>query len=232
MPKTAGAQPMKRQQGRHGAFPNAPCMIREDVDLHNASARLRFAAGLASRLLGRAIAAVRKVVTGGTLAIRLMVAGTLLVAGLPLLTILLYIWGFPATSIPMPIVVLVDGLQVLIILNAIVVVAQLVVRSGVSVPRVSGRRRLKDEEQKFPASPRSSPVGVREWSLTLADIIWQQERRGRPEFSPAALAYVRDAVIVELDHRRCAEALAERALELELLLAERSTAGGMVHDRR
>lgn len=225
-----GAQPTKAA-GTAWRIPERPCMIHGDVDLHGAPGRL--GAGSGWRALGPAIAAVRNGVTGGTLAIRLMVAGTLLVAGLPLLTILLYIWGFPATSIPVPIVVLVHGLQLLIILNAIVVVAQLVVQSGVKLPRVSEKRVPRSEKRTFLASPRSHSEGLREWSLTLADILWQQEgQRGRPEFSRAALAYVRDAVTVELEHRRRAEVLAERALALESLLAESSTAKAALHDRR
>lgn len=171
-------------------------------------------------------AIVRTAVTAGTLGIRVLATGILLVIGLPLLSMLLYIWGYPARAVPLPLVVLVDGLQLLIVAYAAVIGAQLVTYAAAVLPRVSrdapGRSRSAWAEPPFSRQVRATSMSphdgwatLREWSVRLADMIWLQEQRGRSEFGPAALAYVRDAVAVELEHRRRAAALQRRAAELE-----------------
>ncbi len=201
-------------------------MFGDDADLRGGSSHWPARARPGQRVLGGAIAIVRRVATGGTLAIRLLATGILLVVGLPILTMLLYLWGYPATPVPPPIVILVDGLQLLIVVYAVVVGAQLVAygaavltqfarRTPLQVPRPWGAGTLSEEVRPASASPSDGWAGLREWSHRLANMIWLQERRGRLEFGPAALAYVRDAVMLELEYRRRAEALERRAAELE-----------------
>lgn len=184
-------------------------------------------------MLGGALAMVRRVATGGTLAVRLLAAGGLLIVGLPVLTILLYMWGYPATPVPRLVVILVDGLQVLIVAYALVVAAQVVFHAAVVVARFGGlvprrapsardERMLREEVQALSAQPADRWTGLREWSLRLADLIWLHELRGRREFGPAALAYVRDAVMLELEHRARTEALQRRAAELEAWISQDS----------
>jgi len=174
---------------------------------------------------GGAAAIARVVLTRGTLTTRLFVAGTLLLVGLPVLTILVYIWGYPSTPVPLFVVVLVDGLQVLIVLNGIVVVAQLAMETGIRVPRPAGHR-----SQSAPLR-RSGPVGLRELCLSLVEAIWKLERNGRAVPDQAVLNYIRDAVTAELEHRRRAAALERRLAELEIGLTGGAGAGRREDDQ-
>lgn len=230
MPKTTCGQPVPRataqdRQGRPYILPNALAML-EDVDRRGGSSQRPAGAAWGQGVLIRLGTIVRKAVTGGTLAIRLLATGILLVMGLPLLSMLLYIWGYPATPVPLLLVVLVDGLQLLIVAYAVVVGAQLVAYAAVTAQRMRGaapgrgraawgERPFSSESRAAYASSHDGWTNLREWSVRLADMIWLQEQRGRSEFGPAALAYVRDAVTVELEHRRRAAALERRAAELE-----------------
>ncbi len=201
-------------------------MLRSDANLRSGSSRRRAAAGPKQRVLGGAVAIVTRVMSGGTLAIRVLATGILLFVGLPMLTVFLYLLGYPARRVPLPIVILVDGLQLVIVAYAVVVGAQLVAHAATAVTRFGrGAPRAapaawneRTQREALGAVSRSSSGGwavLREGALRLADLIWLQERRGRPEFGPAALAYVRDAVTLELEYRRRAAALRRRALELE-----------------
>ena len=207
-------------------------MFDGGAGLRGGSSHWPVGAVLEHRVLRGAMAFVRRVATGGTLAIRVLATGVLLVVGLPLLTVLLYVLGYPATPVPLPIVILVDGLQLIIVAYAVVVGAQLVAYAAAAVARL-GRRvphpapAALDERTQGeggPAAPASSAgwAILRDGSMRLADMIWMHERRGRPEFGPAALAYVRDAVTLELEHRRRAAALQRRAAELEAWTAQDS----------
>ena len=150
---------------------------------------------------------------------------------LPVLTILVYVWGYPSSPVPLPLVVLVDVLQALIVFNAVLVVAQLV-GTRIRVPWVSGRHNQRADTREAPLPPRrSGPEGLRELSLRLAEMIWEQERNRGAVLGPAVLDYVRDAVTAELDHRRRREALEQRLANLELLLTGVSGAEAPYHDR-
>ncbi len=201
-------------------------MLGGDAELRGRASRRPVGAGRGPRGLGRAVAIARRVATGGTLALRLLATGILLFVGLPILTMLLYIWGYPATPVPPLVVILVDVLQLLIVAYAVVVGAQLVTYAAVvatqfgrgarrRAPAAWGERTLSEEVRAKSAEPSAGWAGVREWPQRLVEMIWLQEQRGRPEFGSAALAYVHDAVTVELEHRRRAEALDRRAAELE-----------------
>lgn len=181
-------------------------MIREIVGLRVAPA----VAPASIKLL----AILRALLTGGSLTTRLVVAGTLLAVGLPLLSIMLYVWGYPVSPVPLALVVIVDGLQVLIVVNAIVVAAQLIAGAGLRVPRRADTRPVR-----LPARE-SQPRGLREWSRSLAEMIWEQERRSGTALAEAVLAYVRDAVTVELEHRRRTDAIEHQMSKLEPMLRE------------
>lgn len=187
-------------------------MIREHVGLRRSRT--------ITPLSGGAIAIVRRLLAGGTLATRLVVAGTLLLVGLPALTILVYVWGYPSSPVPLPLVVLVDGLQVLIVLSGIVVVAQLVAGTGIRVRGMPGRHRQTVETRETPLPPqRRGPTGLQEFSLRLAEMIWEQERKSSAVVGPAVLDCVREAVTAELEHRRRLHVLEQRLANLEVSLA-------------
>jgi hypothetical protein len=184
-------------------------------------------------VLGGPVAIVRRLVTGGTLAIRVLVTGILLFVGLPLLTVFLYVLGYPATRVPTPMVIVVDGLQVLIVAYALIVGVQLVASAAAAVTRTdrtASRPAPPAWDERLPgkalgAASGSSSDGwaaLRDWTLRLTELIWLQEQRGRPEFGPAALAYLRDAVTLEVEYRRRSAALRRRAAELETWTAQDS----------
>jgi hypothetical protein len=207
-------------------------MFGEDANLRGGSSHAPAGAVLARRAVSGAIAIARRVATAGTLAIRLLAAGILLVVGLPLLTVLLYSLGYPATPVPLPIVILVDALQVLIVAYAIVAGVQFLAYAGMAVTRFgrSASRLAPPPDERAPggevrATSDSASLGwaaLRQGALRLADMIWEQEQHGRAEFGPAALAYVRDAVTLEVEHRRQAAVLERRAGELEAWIAQDS----------
>lgn len=208
-------------------------MFGGDADHRGRSSHDSASAVVGRNVLAGAVAIVGRAATTGSLAIRLLAAGILLVVGLPVLTLLLYIWGYPATPVPPLIVILVDGLQLLIAAYAVVVAVQLVVYADVVLTRFGRRtprrppaewdeRSLRGEVRTPAARPAGSWKGLREWSLRLANLIWLQELRGRPDFGPAALACVRDGVTLELAHRRHTKALERRAAELEAWIAQDS----------
>ena len=208
-------------------------MLGENAGLRGGSSHGRASTRPGQRAFSGLAAILKWVLTGGTLAIRVLATGILLAVGLPILTMVLYVWGYPVTPVPRPIVILVDGLQLLIVAYAVVVGAQLVVYAAVAVVRF-GRRVPRTVpatlETRAPSAdvgavPGSSSAGwaaLREATLRLADMIWLQERRGRAEFGPAALAFIRDAVLLELEHRRRTAALERRAAELESWTAQDS----------
>ncbi len=161
---------------------------------------------------------MKAVVTGGTLATRLLIAGALLLVGLPVLTILVYLWDSAPTP-PIPLVVVVDSLQLLIVLNALVVVGQLLV--GVR------RRRSSLADSPRPIAQVSwagvsvdRPKGLRELCAELTEMIWERERHARSGLDHAVLAYVRDAVTVEVERRRRRVVLDQRLAELESMFTE------------
>lgn len=207
-------------------------MFGEDADLRAGSSHSPALAARGRRALSGATLIVGRVAGAGTLGIRLLAAGTLLVVGLPLLTVLLYSAGYPATPVPLPIVLLADGLQLLIVAYALVVGAQLVAYAGLAVTRfgrsgarpmeTSGERAPAGEVRAAPASPSDGWTVLREEAVRLADMIWRQEQRGRPEYGPAALALVRETVALEVEHRRRTAVLQRRAAELEAWIAQDS----------
>jgi hypothetical protein len=147
--------------------------------------------------------------------------------------VFLYFLGYPARRVPLSIVILVDGLQLLIVAYAVAVGAQLVTHAAGALTRLKrGAPRAAPaawdewtDREPLGAASRTPSDGwavLREEAFRLADLIWLQERRGRPEFGPAALAYVRDAVTLKLEYRRRAAALHQRALELETWAAQDS----------
>ncbi len=162
----------------------------------------------------RAVAKVNALLTGGAPATRVLVAGALLVVGLPVLTILVYVWGYPSTPVPPALVVSIDGLQILIILNAIMVAFQLAA-TQIRVPKVFRKHRQMAEAREI------GPAGLRELSFDLAEMIWEHERGGRSTLGPAILDYVHDAVTAELGHRRRRQILERRLVELEVLMRGR-----------
>ena len=185
-------------------------MIQRNVEHHPP--------GPTAPLVGGTAAVIRGVLTRWTLTTRLLVAGTLLLVGLPLLSILVYVRGYPATPVPLT-VVLVDTLQVLIILNAFVVIGQLVLETGIRPPRLASKlSQIRDDEASAPLR-RSRSGELRELSLSLAEGIWELERKGRAVPRQAVLDYIRDAVTAELEHRRRASALERRLAELEVILS-------------
>lgn len=204
-----------------------------DANLRGGSAHRRPVAGQTQGVLGGAVAIVTRATGAGTLAIRVLASGILLFLGLPILTVSLYFLGYPARRVPLPIVIFVDGLQLLIVAYAVAVGAQLVAHAAAAVTRLRrgaprGVRAKWDEwteREPLGAASRSPSDGwavLRAEAFRLADLIWLQERRGRPEFGPVALAYVRDAVTLQLEYRRRAAALHQRALELETWAAQDS----------
>jgi hypothetical protein len=195
-------------------------MIPETVDLCGAPV---------VALSSRAIAIVKTLLTWGTLATRLLVAGTLLMVGLPALTTLAYILGYPSTPVH-PLVYLVDGLQALIVLNALVVVAQLVAWSRIWVP---GRRAqtVAAGEAPLPVQ-RSGPMVLQELCRDLIEMIWAEEQKSSAVLGPAVLDYVRDEVTAEVERRRRWEALEQRLAQIELLLRPEAGAEAAERDRR
>jgi hypothetical protein len=168
----------------------------------------------------------KMLLTRGTLATRLVIAGILLLLGLPALTILVYVWSYQPAAVPFPVVVLVDGLQLLIVLYAVVVVSQFVASTGTRVRWISRKRGQTREGRMTPALPqRSSTAGLPELSLSLAEMIWKMERERRGALGEAVLDYIRDAVTVELEHRRTAAAMELRLAALEVTLTGGSGAG-------
>ncbi len=208
MPKIAPAQPVLKE-GTASYPPERLSVIQRNVEHRPPEP--------AASLAGGTAAIMRGVLTRGTLTTRLLVAGTLLLVGLPLLTILVYVRGYPSTPVPL-VVVLVDGLQVLIILNAFVVMGQLVLETGIRVPRPASKRSEIREDDEASALRRRRSGGLRELSLNLAEVIWELERRNRTVPRQAILDYIRDAVTAELEHRRRASALERRLAELEMRL--------------
>ena len=222
MPKAAPAQRLPERKGQGPIPPERSSMIRGSVGLRGAPTITPPFNGAIARVF----------LAGRTLATRLVVAGALLVAGLPVLTILVYVWGYPSSPVPIPLVVLVDGLQVMIVLYAVVIVAQFVAGTGIRVSWVSGRHNQMADAREAPLPVRRrGPVGLRELSLRLAEMIWEQERNRRAVLGPAILDYVRDAVTAELEHRRTRDALEQRLARLELLLTGVSGAEASDHDR-
>jgi len=207
-------------------------MFGADANLRGGSPHAPVGAALGRRALSGAMVIARRVASAGTLAIRVLAVGTLLVVGLPLLTVLLYSLGYPATPVPQPIVIFVDGVQLLIIAYALLIGVQLVAYAGALVTRFgrSATRAAPAPDVRAPggevrvASASSSQgwAALRDGARRLADMIWAQEQRGRPEFGPAALAYVRDAVTVEVEHRRHAAVLQQRGAELETWIGQDS----------
>jgi len=198
-------------------------MVRETADLRGAPTIVS-SNGVIARLT--------TLLTGGTLATRLVVAGTLLMVGLPVLTILVHVWGYPPTPVTLPLVYLADGLQVLIVLNALVIAAQLVGRSRIRVPWVSSRRpQAVGAGEALRPLRRSGPVELRELCVDLAVRIWEQERKSGAVLGPVVLDYIRDAVTTELEHRRRKDVL-ERRLALALSLTPDADAEASAHDRR
>jgi hypothetical protein len=183
--------------------------------------------------LDRVVAVAKPFLTRGTLAARLVVAGTLLLVGLPALTIAVYVLGYPTTPVPPAVVVLVDGLQLLIVLNAVVVVAQLARGAGIRI-HWTQRTQMRMANVGKPGARfhRSGPTELNVLSFTLVEMIWAQERNGHPVLDQAVLDYIRDAVTVELEHRRRVSTLERRLAALEGKLAGRSGAGAPQDDRR
>jgi hypothetical protein len=205
-------------EGASRGFTERPTMLSEKIRLN------RFPT--IAQALGGVVGISKKLLTRGTLATRLLVAGILLLVGLPVLTILVYVWGYQPNAVPVPVVVLVDGLQLLIVLNAAVVVSQLAASTGIRVRRIARTRRQTREVATAPALlQRSATAGLHELSLSLAEQIWKMERGGRGALGETVLEYVRDAVTVELEHRRHAAALEQRLADLEIRLAAGSGAG-------
>ena len=155
--------------------------------------------------------------TRGTLTTRLLIAGILLLIGLPVLTILIYVWGYPSAPVPRAAVVVVDSLQVLIVLNAIVVIAQLALETRIRFPGVvDNPSRMREVSETSAPSQHSGPIGLRALSLSLAEAIWERERNGRAVPGQAILDYIRDGVTAELEYRRRASALERRLTDLEI----------------
>ena len=113
----------------------------------------------------------------------------------------------------------VDSVQVLIVLNALVVVGQLLV--GVRRRRSS----LADSRRPIAQASRAGvsvdrPKGLQELCVELTEIIWEHERHARSGLDHAVLAYVSDAVTVEVERRRRRVVLDQRLAELESMFTE------------
>ena len=195
-------------------------MVREGADLRTAHApRAGQDSGIARAQSVGPLTVMKAVVTGGTLATRLLVAGALLLVGLPGLSILVYLLGSPPTPAPIPLLVVVDSVQVLIVLNALVVVGQLLVEVR--------RRRFLLADSRRPIAPVSRagvsvdrPKGLQELCVELTEMIWEHERHARSGLDDAVLAYVRDAVTAEVERRRRRVVLDQRLAELESMFPE------------
>jgi hypothetical protein len=169
-----------------------------------------------SPLSGWVVAAARPFLTRGTLAARLVIAGTLLLVGLPALTIVVYGLGYPTAPVPLAVVVLVDGLQLLIVLNAAVVVAQLARGAGIRIPWTRRTHmRMANVGKPRARFHGSGPTELHVLSFALVEMIWEEERNGRPGLDQAVLDYIREAVTVELEHRRRVATLEQRLAALE-----------------
>ncbi|HET9000589.1 MAG TPA: hypothetical protein VFP86_13170 [bacterium] len=167
----------------------------------------------------------RVLLTRGTLTTRLVLAGILLLVGLPVLTILIYVWGYPSAPVPRAAVVVVDTFQVLIVLNAIVVIAQLALETRIRYPWVVGTpSRMREVSGTSAPAQHSGPIGLRALSLSLAEAIWEQERNGRAVPGQAILDYIRDAVTAELEYRRRVSTLERRLADLEVRFGGGGTA--------
>ncbi len=187
-------------------------MVREGADFRTAHAPPAGQdTGIALAEPVGALAVTKALVTGGTLATRLLIAGALLLVGLPVLTILVYLWSSPPTPAPIPLLVVVDGLQVLIVLNALVVVGQLLV--GV-------RRRRSNAQVSWTGVSKNRPKSLQELCVELTEMIWEHERQTRSGLDHAVLAYVRDAVTVEVERRRRRVVLDQRLADLESMFTE------------
>jgi hypothetical protein len=173
--------------------------------------------------LDGAVTVAKLLLTRPALSTRLLVAGVLLLVGLPALTILVYVWGYPSTTVPLPVAIVVDGLQLLIVLNALVAVSQLLTGIGIRMPWAASERTRKGKSG-VASTPvrRNGPVGLHALSLDLAESIWEHERNGHSTLGQSILDYIRDAVVAELEHRRRTSALERRLSELEVKLSGRT----------
>ena len=177
----------------------------------------RFCPRIAVLSPGAVAVRARVLLTRGTLTTRLVLAGILLLVGLPVLTILIYVWGYPSAPVPRAAVVAVDTFQVLIVLNAIVVIAQLALETRIRYPSVVGTpSRMREVSETSAPAQHSGPIGLRALSLSLAEAIWEQERNGRAVPGQAILDYIRDAVTAELEYRRRVSTLERRLADLEV----------------
>lgn len=143
----------------------------------------------------------------GTLQTRLLLAGSLLVVGVPALAGLAYALGYPSTSLPVAVLALLASLQVLILLYALMVVTQLVV-AGVWDPVVARKRRR---------ALQLTARGLRGISRWLVDATWEHEQRGHGLLEEAVLSCIQDLVRTELEYRRRTQDLEHRRAELEFL---------------
>jgi hypothetical protein len=189
-------------------------MIREGAEIRTAHApHAGPGSGIARAQSVGPLTVMKAVVTGGSLATRLLISGALLLVGLPVLTILVYLWGSPPTPAPIPLLVLVDSLQVLIVLNALVVVGQLLV--GVRRRSSLADSRMPDARVSWAGVSVDRPKSLQELCVELTEMIWEHERHARSGLDHAVLAYVRDAVTVEVERRRRRVVLDQRLAELE-----------------
>jgi hypothetical protein len=148
----------------------------------------------------------------GSLSTRLIVAGSLLLLGSPLLTLLIY--GMQAWSgrIPRAALILIGGLQGLIALNAAVVVAQSLVASGRHTMAAVIRRWSGNDHSAvvLEAVGQERQKVLREVARRAADVIWEHEEEGRQPATRLVGAYIEEVIAAELRYRRRKRALASR----------------------
>jgi hypothetical protein len=154
---------------------------------------------------------------------RLLIAGSLLVVVFPALGGLAAALGYPAASLPAPVVIVLGGLQFLIVLYAVMVVVQLAVAVGAAVSSAIEKWRrggtvaatAKDDATTRGQVSGSMRRDLKVLTRQLTEMIWEQEQHGRGPLERAILGYVYDAVSTEIEHRRRRRELERRWGELE-----------------
>ncbi|GEM_PF-5114242 len=154
----------------------------------------------------------------GPLPTRLIVAGSLLLLGNPLLTLLAYRMGYQVERMPRLSLLLIGGLQGLIALYAAVVVTQLLVASAAhGVGALAGRRRGSGHGAAVLRAVGPERQGaLRELARQAADVIWQHEEQGRGTIAGPVVAYIEEVIAAELRYRRRMRALADRLSRLRV----------------
>jgi hypothetical protein len=160
----------------------------------------------------RTFATLLSIALRGSLSTRLIVAGSLLALGNPLLTLLAYAMEDRSGSLPRAALIPIGGLQGLIALYAAVVFAQSLVASGRYAVSVVIRRSRGDSYSAavLEAVGQERQKALRDVARQAADVVWEHEEESRQPVSALVVAYIEEVIATELRYRRRMRALESR----------------------